>query len=115
MELINANPTYANVRLQNGRELDVNVRDVAPLPNRVLDNDTTANNIDTVDHIESPSVHVELRNDTGDENSRGSDRETNIVQQEDTAPQTKGSERSWLRHSTRYRKTVQRYGTATDN
>ena len=34
-ELINANPTYATVRLQSGREIDVNIRDVAPLHENV--------------------------------------------------------------------------------
>ena len=56
VELININPTYAEVRYNDGREATVSVRDLSPCPDDdVLDvlNENTDNNTDQIDSVTS--------------------------------------------------------------
>ena len=56
VELININPTYAEVRYNDGREATVSVRDLSPCPDDdVLDvlNEKTDNNTDQIDSVTS--------------------------------------------------------------
>ena len=59
-ELLEANPQYAHVRLENGREIPVSLRDLAPNP-RSFDEPATSVDCDVGEHcnvVESAQPHV---------------------------------------------------------
>ena len=116
-ELINANPTYATVRLQSGREIDVNIRDVAPLPDTQTDaQENTLSDTQSVDTSNVRSDRDETSNgqselltssDSHFENADAADVELHEVDNSGGI--------SWVRRSTRQHKPVQRYGASPSN
>ena len=53
VELVNVNPTYANVRFPNGREVTVSLRDIAPCPQS-----EHAENVEVDCHPRNSSVNI---------------------------------------------------------
>ena len=56
-EVIHVNPTYANVRYPNGREVTVSLRDLSPCP--VTDNFVTVEDYDA-DDVPQPSQQKDV-------------------------------------------------------
>ena len=124
-ELLNANPTYATVRLQSGREVDVNLRDIAPLPDTDVTQGTSIPDI--IDVESDPQIAEDSHHDIHDNLAEQSDitssefhninvdtadvEQTTLLQQQAETPQ----EKDWVRRSTRQHKPVHKYGTSPNN
>ena len=60
VQLIEANPTYAHVRFQDGRESTVSVRDLAPSGGTSVDVVRTTSDEANLDDVVQPSMHPDL-------------------------------------------------------
>ena len=114
-ELIEANPHYAHVRLENGREISVSLRDLAPNPRSLNDqnsvNETFTNNnsSDVVpkspDHYNTPASHDNII-ENNVEFSNSSNHDKSVVDEQEAASHDTPAPR----RSTRVRRPVDRYG-----
>ena len=103
-ELLEANPQYAHVRLDDGREIPVSLRDLAPNP-RSFDEPATSVDCDVGEHfnvVESAQPHV------NDEQIVLND--DDAVQGVDINNHVDPDERPLPRRSSRIRKPIDRYG-----
>lgn len=127
VDLLHATPNYAIVRMPNGRESTVSLKDIAPCVTDTCINESLAENVKqdfkTCDVTRNLGQEENEKCDANDNTSVVKDTADNVADsidvQKETAPSTShssGSEPSMnnssqgLRRSTRVRKAVDRYG-----
>ena len=59
-ELLEVNPAYGKVRLENGREINVSLRDLAPTP-KGLHNDSDEIQIQPTENLENNKIRQKLK------------------------------------------------------
>ena len=113
-ELLEANPHYAHVRLENGREISVSLRDLAPNPslsnqyNRVTENDVT----DISSHEQADFVFDDAQSDVGNSVDTLPPCDSEVVNDLDhnDIREPASHDVEPLRRSSRIRRPVERYG-----
>ena len=112
-ELLEITPSYGTVRLGNGRELNVSLRDLAPAPldpTNPSSSDICNDNDQAIDATTEPAGNSELIN-----NDMNIDLDSPVFSTSETnnvlpfATEFHGP--GWVRRSERVSKPVQRYGT----
>ena len=107
VELLRANPSFAQVRFPSGRESSVSTNDLAPLPTDVLTSDASTR-LAEPPQLQSDSLELPQLQQT----KEASELEYNEsdVQTEDKNLNTEEDNNQLLRRSSRIRKPPERYG-----
>ena len=114
VELLDANSSFANVRLQNGNEVTVSVSDLAPCPpspNRASSDDPLQ-----IDNLPEPTLSTENANLPDATSSSPcpdpppTDLPTETLSVDSTSPELPNSQNVTLRRSSRIKKAPDRFG-----
>ena len=106
-KLIEANIHYAHVRLGDGKEISVSLRDLAPSPKSLIEQSSVTENNDSADE----TVNCDFESTQSDlTNEKPADRDSVENNVESSTQKTSFQENSNLRRSSRVRRPIVRYG-----
>ena len=105
-ELIEANPYYAHVRLGDGKEISVSLRDLAPNPKSLIEQSSVTENNDSADE----TVNRDFESQSDLTNEMPADRNSVEASVESSTQKTSFQENTNLRRSSRVRRPIDRYG-----
>ena len=109
-ELIKANPHYAHVRLGDGKEISVSLRDLAPNPKSLIEQSSFTENKDSADK----TVNRDFESQSDLTNKMPADRDSVEASVESSTQKTSFQENTNLRRSSRVRRPIDRYGSKSN-